>query len=259
MSRFNGWTWQTTETDSGTTPIQLSFAWFGSNTNSTGTWDYAPLDEFSETEPERFNKWQDRMERDPQYRRQQIEMNRRQNIWHDNAVTNGTTRDSIMCYTYSTTGANNEHWILTSDFDRFYETRPWYQKYKPFRKLLELPVKLNKFFKFNRTAEEIQQERAEKKSWKLVKEWLTLEEFAELTSKGEMEIQSKEDLETIYIIKKDPLATVQEVKKGKNVKSMCIIPKEQNLPSGDALLSKIMLLKTDERQFKEIAINRNLA
>jgi len=237
----------------------LSFAWFGSNTDNTGTWDFAPIDELQETEPERFEQWRTRLETDSQYFNQQREMNHRQTIWEQSANTGTASRDDAMCYTYTSAGTGNTQWTLTSDFDRLESTKKWHDKHRVIRKLKFKLRNLNKFFKFNRTAEEIQLEKAEKKSWELVKDWLTDEEFAELTSKGEMEIQSKEDLETIYIVKKDPLATVQEMKNGNKVKSMCVISKEYGLATGDSLLSKIMLLKTDEKQFKEIAVVRNLA
>ena len=253
-SSFNGLQLQTSTASTDST-TSISFAWFGSNQNNTGTWDYAPLDEFQETEPERFNAWKNRFDTDDSYRQQQIRMNQQHNIWYQQAST-GTTNvhNPLTCYTFTTDGTSG-NWTVTSDFDRFQSTRKWYDR----RSIRNIKNIINKYLKLNRTAEEIQQEKAEKKSWELVKEWLSPEEFAELTSKGQMEIQSKEDLETIYIVKKDPLATVQEIKKGNKIKSMCLISKETGLPTGDSLLSKIMLLKTDEKQFKEIAVIRNLA
>ena len=242
-STFNGWQ-LTTPSNTATTASTntLSFAWFGNNINSTGTWDFAPLDEMQECEPERFNQWRNRIDTDPFYHRQQLQMNQVHDIWNSTA---GTTTN----FTFNVNGIT-----MTSDL----RLHPRLKSLFPSR-ISRFVSRLNRYLKFNRTAEEIQREKAEKKSWELVKDWLTDEEFAELTSKGEMEIQSKEDLETIYIVKKDPLATVQEIKNGDKVKSMCLISKESGLATGDSLLSKIMLLKTDEKQFKKIAVIRNSA
>jgi len=267
-SRFDGWRLRTSgnldfNADS-TATNTFSFAWFGSNQDNTGTWDFAPLDEMQESEPDRFEQWRTRLETDSNYHNQQLLMNQRHDIW-ENSCTDGTTYDPLRNQTYTATAGSasmflraDGTWTVTSDLDRLQSTRKWYDR-RQFRKIRYHLSKINKFLKLNRTAEEIQHEKAEKKSWELVKDWLTVEEFAELTSKGEMEIQSKEDLETIYIVKRDPIATVQEVKNGNYVRSMCVISKEIGLPTGDSLLSKIMLLKTDEKQFKKIAVVRNLA
>jgi len=244
-SQFDGWRLRTSTTATDSTN-SLSFAWFGSDANNTGTWDYAPLDEFAESEPERFNQWRDRIETDRNYFNQQLNMNRVHDTWHTQWTDTCTNAGNTVDFTFNFNGTT-----MTNDWA--YHPRINLNE----SRLTKVKNWLNKYLKLNRTAEEIQEERAEKKSWKLVKEWLTKEEFAELTNKGQMEIQSKEDSETIYIVKKDYLATVQEVKKGKHIKSMCVIPKEIGLASGDALLSKIMLLKTDEKQFKKIAVIQN--
>lgn len=193
-------TTNTTTSATDSTSNIFSFAWFGNDTGTTGTWDFAPLDEMSETEPERFQQWRTRIDNDPLYRQQQLQMNQLHDQWYTQWTSSGTaaTHDFTLRIDNTT---------ITNDF-RFHP------RMKPENKLTRLKNYLNKFLKLNRTAEEIQQEKAEKKSWELVKDWLSDEEFAELTSKGEMEIQSKEDLETIYIIKKDPLATVEKRTKG---------------------------------------------
>lgn len=269
ISTFDGWrltTSNTTNTATTASTNTLSFAWFGSDADRTSTWEFADLGQFQECEPERFNQWRDRVENDTQYHDQQLLMNRRHDQWHTQTQTTGTTSNSLHLTSGTATDTNGTFWI-TSDITRAEDFRlgkiwnnPWIWKLKPILyKIHRLKQKFNKYLKFNRTAEEIQRQKAEKKSWELVKDWLSPEEFAQLTSKGEMEIQSKEDLETIYIVKKDPLATVQEIKKGNKVKSMCLISKEAGLATGDALLSKIMLLKTDEKQFKKIAVVQNRA
>lgn len=114
--------------------------------------------------------------------------------------------------------------------------------------------KINKYLKLNQTSEEIQSSKAEKKSWDLVKQWITPEEFAALTSKGEMEVQSKQDKDTIYIIKRNPNAVIEEKLYGKRQNSYCLVPKESGLASGDGFLSKLLLLQNNENKFKEIAV-----
>lgn len=243
ISRFNGWTLKTDTGTADSISNTFSFAWFGNSTGTTGTWDFAPLDEMAECEPERFGQWRNRIENDPFYREQQLQMNQLHDQWHDAWTASGTS----TAFTVEFNGTT-----MTNDFDL-------HPSLKPKGKLTRLKNYLNKFLKLNRTAEEIHAEKAEKKSWELVKDWLSEEEFAELTSKGEMEVQSQKDKETIYIIKKDPLATVEKRTKGKFQKKMCVIPKESGLSNGDAFLSKLMLLKEDEEEFEKIAIVRQSA
>lgn len=244
-SSFNGWKYTTSSNTADNTTNTFSYAWFGNDTATTGTWDYAPLSEMSEVEPERFHQWKTRIDNDPSYRKQQLRMNNLHDQWQLQWNTTGIT--STNQFTSEIDGTT-----ITNDFRL-------HVRFKPEGRFTRLKNYLNKFLKLNRTAEEIHAEKAEKKSWELVKDWLSEEEFAELTSKGEMEIQSKKDKETIYIIKKDPIATVEKRTKGEFQKRMCVIPRESNLPTGDAFLSKFLLLKQDEEEFEKIAIVRESA
>ena len=88
-SRFNGYQLNTTSSAADST-TNISFAWFGSNQNNTGTWDYAPLCEMQEIEPERFIQWRSRMDNDPNYHNQQLQMNQTHDIWHQQWTTAGT-------------------------------------------------------------------------------------------------------------------------------------------------------------------------
>lgn len=94
---------------------------------------------------------------------------------------------------------------------------------------------------------------ANEKSMKLLKQWLSTEEYNYLMEKGELELPSKEK-EEIYIVKRDAHARV--VVKDKNTKKtkhyLCVNP--VGFPEGDMLLSKILAIKTDEKQFLQTAI-----
>ena len=58
----------------------------------------------------------------------------------------------------------------------------------------------------------------------------------------------------IFIIKKDPNQMVDVRKKGQYSHKLCAVAEDFDYPVGDQLLSKIALLKTNEKQFKEVAI-----
>lgn len=251
--RFRNNGWYVIETTSATTTTNnIHYAWFGSNPQCTGTWDYAPVSEFQEVEPERFERWLYRMNNDTNYASQQLEMNRRHDLWYQAARQNGTVRDSLMCYTYSTNNITGS-WTMTSDFNLWNRTKSlWrlsklcvYMRYH-FIHDINLQKRLTCFWK------KLQKTKAEKRSWQLTEQWLTPDEFAELTAKGQMEIQSRQDRETIYIVKRDPLARIQVRKAGKVVSELCVVPKEFDCPSGDVFLSKVLLIKTDENKFKSI-------
>jgi len=47
---------------------------------------------------------------------------------------------------------------------------------------------------------------------------------------------------------------VEVKKKDKYSHKLCLVAEDMDYPIGDQLLSKIMMLKTDEKKFKEIAI-----
>jgi len=95
---------------------------------------------------------------------------------------------------------------------------------------------------------------AKEKSEKLLKSWLSPKEYQGLLNKGELEIPSIIDKDTIFIIKRDPNEMVQVRKNGENQHRLCAVAEDLEMPVGDQLLSKFLLLKTDEKKFKEIAI-----
>lgn len=95
---------------------------------------------------------------------------------------------------------------------------------------------------------------AKRRSEKLVKQFLSKKEYDSLRLHGEIEIPSKMDDEVIFIVKKDPNQMVDVKKKGNYSHKLCAVAEDFEMPVGDQLLSKVMLLKTDEKKFREVAI-----
>jgi len=96
-------------------------------------------------------------------------------------------------------------------------------------------------------------DKANKKSMELLKEWLSEAEYNYLMERGELEIPSQIHDDEIYIIKKAAYEKVIKKKAGKTVSKHCLITKG-HFPDGDVLLTKILLLKTNEKEFLEKAI-----
>jgi len=96
--------------------------------------------------------------------------------------------------------------------------------------------------------------RAKRKSEKLLQQWLSKKEYDSLKLHGEFEIQSKIDDEVIFIVKKDPNDMVDVKRNGKYSHKLCAVSEDLEMPVGDQLLSKVLLLKTDEKKFREVAI-----
>ncbi len=96
-------------------------------------------------------------------------------------------------------------------------------------------------------------DRANKKSMKLLKEWLSDAEYKYLMEEGNLELPSQHEKDTIYIVNKDPMKRIGIKKKGKVVEKSLCIHASHSYPTGDVLLANIMLLKTDEKKFLEIA------
>ncbi len=94
--------------------------------------------------------------------------------------------------------------------------------------------------------------KAKEKSEKLLKDVLSPKEYYGLVHRGEIEIKGKED-DIIFIIKKDPNEMIQVKKNGKADHKLCIVAKDPDMPVGDKLLSKILIVKTDEKNLRKIA------
>jgi len=96
--------------------------------------------------------------------------------------------------------------------------------------------------------------RAKRKSEKLLRHMLSPKEYDSLKLYGELEISSKIEEEVIFIVKKDPNAMIDVKKKGNYSHKLCAVSEDLEMPVGDQLLSKVLLLKTDEKKFREVAI-----
>ena len=96
--------------------------------------------------------------------------------------------------------------------------------------------------------------KAKRKSEKLLRQMLSKKEYDSLKLHGELEIPSSMEEEVIFIVKKDPNAMVDVKKKGKYSHKICAVAEDMEMPVGDQLLSKVLLLKTDEKAFREVAI-----
>ncbi len=96
--------------------------------------------------------------------------------------------------------------------------------------------------------------KAKRKSEKLLQQMLSKKEYDSLKLHGELEIPSSMEEEVIFIVKKDPNAMVDVKKNGKYSHKICAVAEDMEMPVGDQLLSKVLLLKTDEKSFREVAI-----
>jgi len=96
--------------------------------------------------------------------------------------------------------------------------------------------------------------KAKRKSEKLLRQMLSKKEYDSLKLHGELEIPSSIEEEIIFIVKKDPNAMVDVKKNGKYSHKICAVAEDLEMPVGDQLLSKVLLLKTDEKAFREVAI-----
>lgn len=96
-------------------------------------------------------------------------------------------------------------------------------------------------------------DKANKKSLKLLKKWLSPEEYQYLMEDGNLELPSQHEKDTIYIINKDPMKRIGIKKNGKVVEKSLCIHTEHSYAVGDQLLANIMLLKTDEKKFLNVA------
>lgn len=243
---------------------EVHFAWMGKDPRKTGTWDYAPLCEMNDMEGEEYQQFRLKLHQDQKFVEQQILMIRRYHIWWDKHKTEITTvdelritfdNDSMVCkdvdgtkYIFSGNPLDKEIndsyplWALNRDL--FYLL----QKYKKSSRMI---TRLLWRLQINLSAEEKQLWKAHKKSEKLLKEWLSEDELRWLIHQGELKVKHEEET---YIIKKDPSKTVQVIDKNNMKSNYCMVAKDYDTPAGDVLLSKILMIKTNPRKFKEIAI-----
>jgi hypothetical protein len=98
-----------------------------------------------------------------------------------------------------------------------------------------------------------QKKKAEKQADKLLKKWLSTAEYNYLQENGELELPSKYEQDTIYIVKKSYGEKVIKKVAGVPTVALCVMPLSSSYVNDDSLLSKILLLKTDEKQFLSLA------
>ena len=161
--------------------------------------------------------------------------------------------------TNTTAGSDTTTWDLGQIATDRFTTRCWNMTTNGFSEIGKLKNALMKIFEkvpkdLIKTKEDKKLVKAKEKSEKLLKDWLSPAEYEGLKNKGEIEIPSLEDEDVIFIVKRDPNQMVDIKKKGIYSHKLCAVAEDLDYPVGDQLLSKIALIKTNEKQFKEIAI-----
>lgn len=201
--------------------------------------DFAPLGEWIEVNKNQVQMWLKKMAKDPSYLRQQVLANIRHDIIYE----------------------------LETDIQTHWEPLyPAVQDIKAGRAVTHVNELLESLGKLTddetrlivdewKTAigtmrrERKDMIKAQETSLRLLKKWLTVEEWKQIRDNGEMAIPSKRDANTIYIVKKDVKQMVEVFKDKKYQHKLCLHLKDHQLPVGDQLLAKIILLKTDEERF----------
>ena len=263
----------------------IDFKWVGKNMKKTGTWDYAPLTEMQELGIDSFNEFRLKLHQDDDFAEQQIIMNRRHNIWwekhkteklkYEKSTNYHTHNRSVRIRQAKEIHTRFNNYLMKckdidgtsflfsanlSDKDRTYQD--WvvdlgvYKVLQYFNERMDyynsLKFRLNLKLKLNLSCEEIQMIKAHKKSENLIREWLSEDELRWLVYQDELKITYEDE---IFIVRKDPNALVESIKNGKTEK-YCVIAKDSGVATGDVLLTKIMLLKTNPALFKKIARQR---
>lgn len=245
------------------TSTRLYFDFRGqANARTATTWDFAPIDEEAEVETHVFNEFRRRIHNDDTFIERQLKWNRRHDLWHQQMQTEGTatTQHSLWTATGQATDIDGTSFWMTSDVGRYgfrgaipdcLKDHPRLLNfYHNYSKQITKLVKSWKWLLPNPTAKEHQKRLAERKSTKLLKSWLEPHEFNELMKRGELEIFTED---AVYVVKKNPHSMVEKkTKKGKK-SEFCLITKEMGYASGDVLLTKIIMLKTNPKQFESIA------
>jgi hypothetical protein len=91
------------------------------------------------------------------------------------------------------------------------------------------------------------------KSFVLLREWLSLEQLAQMETKGHFEVIGSKTGKR-YRIYSGTLQNVYELdKKGRPVRGWCFAP-EGYLPAGDVMLAQKIALETDEADTMKVAL-----
>ena len=105
------------------------------------------------------------------------------------------------------------------------------------------------------------QEGVRKKADELLQKWLSPDEYNSLKMYDKLDIPSPTNPNILYEVKKDVgKKVVKKIREKigsiyifKRIEELCIMPLESDYVNDDNLLAKILLLKTDEKEFLEIA------
>jgi len=263
---------------------RVRFKWCGKNMEKSGTWDYAPLFEMREIGgSDSLDEFRLKLHQDDKYAEQQLIMNRRHDIWWEKHKSEKIKYETSTTYAphnlsvrirrpvqYNTRFNNYLMKCYDIDGTKFFFSATLTDKevmtyqewavnlgvYKVFQKFNEFMDSFNSFsykLKLNLTSDQIQMLKAHKRSEKLLREWLSEDELRWLVYQDELKITYEDE---IFIIKKDPHSFVEVIKSDNTKESYCMIPKDSGVAVGDALLSKIMMIKTNPKLFKEIAQKR---
>jgi len=180
----------------------------------------------------------------------------------ETATADSLLTGPVMNETYTRTTATTNTWSTSWDFHDVVQgswAQPSFRFTGGFSEVGKLKNALMKIFEkvpkdLIKTKEDKRLVRAKEKSEKLLKDWMTPAEYKALKEKGEIEIPSQIDDDVIFIVKRDPNAMVDVKKNGKKTHKLCAVAEDLDYAVGDQLLSKIALIKTDEKKFKEIAV-----
>lgn len=207
------------------------------------TWEYAPVEEFMEAEPENYVKWARRLSEDESYLQAQLEA---QDRLFENQRVRGlwSHRSNVPMYedfAYTYTTNTSRIYYTGADGTHQYVDRPLRDIDEP------LPL-LNHAVK-KKTDFEIAIERSKK----LLLTWLTKDEYKAYIKNEAIELQSHKNADIVYIVKMH--RRVEIVKKSENriLAQACIIVPDPGIVENDQFLTKLLLIKNDEDRFLKTA------
>lgn len=187
--------------------------------------------------------------------------------WYDDTGTSATTSPSQLVFDFNgsalnqtvgsyrfSTIANTQSTITFTDWSTGIFGGKLYELKNALMDIFKGPNE--KLWK-DLTEDEKKMFKAKKTSEKLLKRWLSTNEWKALKEKGEIEIPAIDEKNCIYIVRKDPNARVIVKKDGRRDHELCVVSKDLELPVGDQLLSKILLVKHNQKKFKELGVKYN--
>ncbi len=255
------------------------------------TVEYAPLEEMIEVEPTKFNEYLERLRTDPEYRRQQLAMQDRLflsekelGMWtvdgfnllhrfleHYHGGIDLPHARELILHLWEQAGAlrmdgqmATEFMGVPARFEELASLREVFNKYpmELIREVYEKRKGMIESLEHLITREETQPKiphlspeqlkAIATNAERLLKEVLTPAEYDGLMKDGHVRIQSPNDPEVIYLVKRVPSERIEVHRKGKLAEKLCIYFKTE-LPDDDITLTKIMMLKQNEGELLKIA------